>query len=134
MPKSVPTTVDEYLLQLEEPLRTVVELLRQTILSTDKSISEQVKWNSPSFYYCGNLPATADPKQYPRDIVVLNLHRGYPLLVFPTGARLPDPAGLLEGQYTDGRRLLTIRDLPDAQAKAAALQQVLRQWLATVEQ
>jgi hypothetical protein len=131
MPKAAPT-LDEYLQQLPPPLRATVDALRRIILSTDAAIGEQVKWNSPSFYYRGELPATADPKQYPRDIVVLNLHRGYPLLVFPTGARIPNPAGLLEGRYADGRRLLPIRDAVEAEDKAEALQHLLRQWLATV--
>jgi hypothetical protein len=131
MPKPTPT-VDDYLLRLTPSLRATVEVLRRIILSTDARIGEQIKWNSPSFYYRGELPADADPKQYPRDIVVLNLHRGYPLLVFPTGARLHNATGLLEGSYPDGRRLLTIHDAADAETKAEALQQVLRQWLDTV--
>lgn len=131
MPKPAPT-VDEYLLRLDPPLRATVEVLRRIILGTDARIGEQIKWNSPSFYYRGELPADADPKQYPRDIVVLNLHRGYPLLVFPTGARIPDATGLLEGTYPDGRRLVTIADVAAAESKAEALQRVLRQWLSTV--
>ncbi|RTQ44713.1 DUF1801 domain-containing protein [Hymenobacter gummosus] len=126
------STLDEYLHQLEPALRATVEALRRIILSTHAAIGEQVKWNSPSFYYRGALPASADPKQYPCDIVVLNLHRGYPLLVFPTGARIPDAAGVLEGSYPDGRRLLPIRDAAEAEAKAETLQHLLRQWLATV--
>lgn len=131
MPKPTPT-VDEYLRRLDPPLRATVEALRRIILGADARIGEQIKWNSPSFYYRGELPADADPKQYPRDIVVLNLHRGYPLLVFPTGARIPDTTGLLEGTYSDGRRLVTLADVAAAERQAAALQQVLRQWLDTV--
>jgi hypothetical protein len=125
-----PATVSDYLHRLAPPLRVVVEAVRQTILATDPAICEQIKWNSPSFYYSGAMPPS-DPREYRRDIVVMNLHRGYLLLVFPSGAALP-PHPLLEGNYADGRRLVTIRDLADAQAKADALQQVLGQWLATV--
>jgi len=131
MPKPA-ATVPEYLSLLDPALRAVVEALRTTILGADPAVGEQIKWNSPSFYYTGPM-APFDPKEYRRDIVVLNLHRSHPLLVFPTGARVPDPAGLLEGKYADGRRLVPVRDLADAQAKAAALTAVVRAWLALVE-
>ncbi|MCR5888292.1 DUF1801 domain-containing protein [Hymenobacter sp. J193] len=131
MPKPA-ATVEEFLRQLDAPLRAVVESLRQTLLAADPAVGEQIKWNSPSFYYTGPM-APFDPKEYRRDIVVLNLHRSHPLLVFPTGATIPDPTGLLEGTYADGRRLVPIRDLADAQAKAATLQQVVRAWLERVE-
>jgi hypothetical protein len=110
----------------------VVEAVREVILGADAEIGEQIKWNSPSFYYTGAM-RPFDPREYKRDIVVLNLHRGYPLLVFPTGANVPDPANLLEGKYPDGRRLVKIHDLPDVEAKADALQQVVRAWLALIE-
>ncbi|UOQ53538.1 hypothetical protein [Hymenobacter cellulosivorans] len=56
------------------------------------AVAEQIKWNSPSFYYTG-LIAPFDPKEYRRDIVVVNLHRGHALLVFATDATIPDPGG-----------------------------------------
>lgn len=54
-----------------------------------------------------------DPKEYKRDIVVMNLHKGKILLVFPTGARINDGTGILEGKYTDGRRVVIITDMND---------------------
>jgi hypothetical protein len=128
-----PATVSDYVQGLTPELAAPVNALRETILGADGRIGEQIKWNSPSFYYTGPLPAF-DPKEYRRDIVVLNLHRGYPLLVFPSGAKVDDPTGLLEGNYPDGRRLVTIRDVTAAHAAADGLRQVIRQWLALVEQ
>jgi hypothetical protein len=94
----------------------VVEYLRQTILSTHPEIAEQIKWNSPAFYYTGEM-APFDPKEYKRDLIVMNLHKGRTLLVLPTGAKLTDNSGTLEGNYKDGRRLIAIKDLADAKAK-----------------
>ncbi|MBO2009777.1 DUF1801 domain-containing protein [Hymenobacter negativus] len=101
----------------------MAEAVRQSILVTDPTIGEQIKWNSPSFYYTGEMPPF-DPKEYRRDIVVMNLHRGYLLLVFPTGAAIA-PNSLLEESYADRRRLVAIRNLAGAQAKANGLQQIL---------
>jgi len=92
--------VSDYIQKLEKSLAEFVEAVRQTILSADKEIAEHVKWNSPAFYYSGNMKAF-DPKEYKRDIVVMNLHRGNILLVFPTGAKIKDTTGLPEGKYPD---------------------------------
>lgn len=116
----------------ETAVAEVIHFLSRIILDTDPEISEQVKWNSPAFYYTGDMKPF-DPKEYKRDIVVMNLHKGKILLVFPTGARINDGTGILEGKYTDGRRVVTITDMNDACAKADALQAVLRDWLTGVE-
>jgi len=110
----------------------VIQYLREVILGTDKKVGEQVKWNSPSFYYTGEMKPF-DPKEYKRDIVVVNLHRGQILLVFPTGAKIPDTTGILEGDYTDGRRLVKIKDMADAKSKEKALKKVVKEWLKLVE-
>lgn len=116
----------------EPAVAEIIRFLRDVILETDPEISEQIKWNSPAFYYTGDMKPF-DPKEYKRDIVVMNLHRGRILLVFPTGARINDTTGILEGKYTDGRKMVTIADMDDARARADALQTVLRDWLAGVE-
>lgn len=111
----------------------LLEALRQVILKSDKAIAEQIKWNAPSFYYSGEMKAF-DAKEYKRDIVVYNLHKKeYVLLVFPTGARINDVSGLLEGDYKDGRRLAKIFDLQDLKAKEKKLQKVIKVWLSQVE-
>ncbi len=104
------------------------------MLSTDKEIGEQIKWNSPSFFYQGVMQPF-DPKEYKRDMIVLNLHkRDHVLLIFPTGAKVNDSSKLLEGDYKDGRRMVTIRDKQDLEAKKPALQQVIKAWLKLVDQ
>lgn len=74
-----------------------------------------------------------DPKEYKRDIIVMNLHKGKILLAFPTGARIKDTAGLLEGNYTDGRRLMPIKDMEDARAKEKGLKKIIKDWLKGIE-
>lgn len=132
MAKSNQETVSEFIQKLDKPLAEVVEAVRQLMLSTDPEVAEQIKWNSPSFYYTGEMKPF-NPKEYKRDIAVLNLHRGHVLMVFPSGANVPDTSGLLEGDYKDGRRMVTFPDMAAVQAKASALQEVVRAWLQLVE-
>lgn len=122
-----------YYKELKHPMTAIVEGLRKIILETDPLIAEQIKWNSPAFYYTGEMKPF-DPKEYKRDLVVFNLHRkDRVLLVFPTGARVNDDAGILEGNYTDGRRTAIFKSLTDVKNKASALRKVIRLWLDTIE-
>jgi hypothetical protein len=118
--------------KLEQPVAEAVGLLRQIFLTTDKEISEQIKWNSPSFYYNGDMKPF-DPKEYKRDIAVVNLTRGRLMLVFPTGAIIHDTSGLLEGNYTDGRRMISFKDTADVKAKEESLRNIIAEWLRLVE-
>ena len=124
--------VTEHIQKLDPAIRETVEWLRQTILNTDGEIGEHIKWNNPSFYYTGDMKPF-DPKEYKREIVVFNLFKGRMMLVFPSGAKVNDTSGLLEGDYKDGRRIAVFKDLEDVKNKEEALKKVIKDWLALVE-
>ena len=130
---SEPEKVDAYMRRLKHPLAKVVEDLRQIILSTEKEIGEEIKWNAPTFFYTGKMKAT-DPKEYQRYIVIFNLFSQDCIrLVFPSGAKVKDATGLLEGEYTDGRRLAMFYTSKDVKSKQKALRAVILQWLKLLE-
>lgn len=124
--------VTQHIQSLEPELGKVITYLRKLILSTDTSIGERIKWNNPSFYYTGEMKAF-DPKEYKREMIVFNLFKGRIMLVFPSGAKVKDSSGLLEGDYKDGRRIIVFKDLNDIKAKEKTLQTVIKQWLALVD-
>lgn len=124
--------VTEHIQKLDPEIRKDIELIRQIILSTDKEIGERIKWNNPSFYYSGEMKPF-DPKEYKREIIVLNLYKSRIMLVFPSGAKINDKSGLMEGDYKDGRRLITFKDMDDVISKKNALQQIIRVWLTLIE-
>ncbi|WP_373550039.1 DUF1801 domain-containing protein [Haliscomenobacter sp.] len=124
--------VTEHIQQLEPSVGQIVETLRQIILSTNPEVGERIKWNNPSFYYTGEMKEF-DPKEYKRDLIVMNLHKGRIMLVFPSGAKVNDQSSLLEGDYKDGRRIATFKDLDDVQAKQGALQKIVVDWLELVD-
>lgn len=131
---SEPEKVDAYLRELTHPLAKVVEALRKIILSTDREIGEEIKWNAPTFFYSGDMKPF-NPKEYKRYLVVFNLHRKDCIrLVFPSGARVNDKSGLLEGNYADGRRLALFHNMEEVICKQAPLQSVIRKWLETLDE
>jgi hypothetical protein len=125
-------TVSSYIAKLDSTIKTPVQKIREIILDIDPSIKEHIKWNSPSFYYSGEMKAF-NPKEYKRDIAVMNLTKGRIMLVLPTGSVIKDPTGLLEGDFKDGRRMINFSDLADVKAKEVRLKGVIRGWLAMVE-
>ncbi|MBS1501092.1 MAG: DUF1801 domain-containing protein [Bacteroidetes bacterium] len=124
--------VTVHIQKLEPGLGKVIEKLRRIILNTDKEIGERIKWNNPSFYYTGEMQPF-DPKEYKREIIVFNLFKSRIMLVFPSGAKINDTTGFLEGDYKDGRRIHIFKDMDDVLTKEKTLQHLIREWLKLVE-
>ena len=80
--------VDAFLDERGHPMRTVIDRLRELVLSADPRITETIKWGGPSFV----LP-------YSRANLATIMLRGRSAvtLFFQEGASLPDPHGLLSG-------------------------------------
>lgn len=124
--------IDLHISNLDLELAKCVTKLREIILATDQEVGERIKWNNPSFYYTGAMQ-DFDPKEYKRELIVFNLHKGKIMLVFPSGAKVNDVSGFLTGVYTDGRRIVTFENLEDIQNKEKKLQEVILTWLSLVE-
>jgi hypothetical protein len=124
--------VTAHIANMEPAFGKIIETIRQIILKTDKQIGERIKWNNPSFYYTGEMKPF-DPKEYKREIAVFNLFKGRIMLVFPSGAKVKDVSGLLEGDYKDGRRIVIFKDMKDVKSKEKALQKVIKEWLTLVD-
>ena len=124
--------VTRHIKKLEPSFGKIIETIRKIILSSNKEIGERIKWNNPSFYYTGEMKPF-DPKEYKREIVVMNLFNGRIMLVFPSGAKIKDTSGLLTGDYKDGRRLIIFTDMKDVKAKEKALQKVIMDWLKLID-
>lgn len=125
--------VTQFIQGSKHPLADVMQALREIILSTDAEIAEHIKWNSPAFYYNGEM-ADFDAKEYKRDLVVYNIRKEDSiLLILPTGAVINDTTGILEGNYADGRRMVPLKSMEDLNTKKEALQAVIKDWLSKIE-
>ena len=124
--------VNEHIKKLDPDVAEIVQTLRNIILTTDKEIGERIKWNNPSFYFTGEMKPF-DPKEYKREIAVFNLYKNRIMLVFPSGAKVNDKSGMLEGDYKDGRRIAVFKDLKDVKAKEKSLRHVLKQRLKQID-
>lgn len=117
--------VDALVAALDHPLKAVVEEIRPALLAADPRITEQVKWNAPSFCYDGD------------DRVTFNIRQGGPLLlIFHRGAKVQDAAGfafadetgLMDWKAAD-RAVVTISSLADWAANRAAILVLIPRWM-----
>ena len=130
--ESIPSqteAVDGYMKKLKHPMKEVAQLLREIILSTDKTIGEEIAWNAPSFYYTGKMKPFA-PKEYKRFIGGMNFFKKDCLrIIFLRGALANDKSGLLLGDYKDGRRLALFSSISEVKEKKKDLQKILKEIL-----
>jgi hypothetical protein len=125
-------TYAEYMRLLDPILAEKVDYIKKIVFDSDPELAVQIKWNSPCFYYTGVMKPF-DPKEYKRDLIVIHLNKGYPMLVFPTGEKVDDGSGFLDGNFSDGRRLLNLKTMEDIEEKATSLQKVIKAWVAMID-
>jgi uncharacterized protein YdhG (YjbR/CyaY superfamily) len=113
-PVSRTDKVDEYMVALRHPLKDDVQLVREIIKGVDKNITEEVKWNAPSFSYKGEY------------LVTFNLRNPAHIhLVFHNPLIPQVKSKLLEGDYVD-RRMTYFVDKQEVLAKKPALEKVIK--------
>jgi hypothetical protein len=113
--------VDQYMRDLDNPLKDIWEEIREIILGVDPKMEEDIKWKSPTFIYKGNL-ASFNPRA-----------KKHANLMFHHGALIDDPDGVLEG---DGKQARTFRaySSKDLAGKKAGLEQVVQNWIKLKDQ
>lgn len=109
------SSVDEFMEKLDHPLKAEIEALRKIIHGAGTEITEQLKWNAPSYSYRGEYLVTFNLRDTKR------VH-----LVFHNPHIPKIKSNLLEGDYAD-RRMTYFSDMKDVKAKKAELQRVLKE-------
>jgi hypothetical protein len=126
--------VDDYMQTLQHPLTDVAAYIRKLIVSIDKTIGEGIYWNAPTFFYTGTMPSF-NPKEYKRYIVGFVFNKKDCIrLVFLRGADVTNTTNLLEGDYKDGRRLITFISIEDVTNKEKALKEIIKQLLKKIKE
>ncbi|GAA2646136.1 hypothetical protein GCM10010399_94620 [Dactylosporangium fulvum] len=118
--------VDDFMAKLDHPMKAGVEELRSAILASNGAISEQVKWNAPSFRYGGEDRVTF--RLRPGDRVQLIFHRGAKVRSDAAGFTFDDPAGLLTWPASD-RGVVTFPDRESIELHKAAVVSLVNRWI-----
>jgi hypothetical protein len=95
--------VDAWFERYDNPMKPVVQRIRDIVLDADPRIDEVIKWQAPTFTYKGNLASF-----YPKN-------RHHASLMFHVGAQIPGSYPRLEGTG-DTSRVMKVADHEDAEA------------------
>lgn len=117
--------VDEFMTELEHPLKAEFEALRAIFLSADRRIIEGIKWKAPSFYFKDYF-ATINLRSMQKVQVIF--HQGAKVKDNNTGVKIKDPFGLLTW-VARNRCIATLADLKDIKAKKNAFADIVKQWI-----
>lgn len=119
------TTVQSFIDELDHPLKSEVVAIRKLLLSVDPVISEEIKWNAPSFRTSEHF-ATMHLRA--KNAVQLILHLGAKSKrTVPPGA-IADPKGLLKWLGAD-RASVSFTGAADLADKDDALVAIIQQWI-----
>jgi hypothetical protein len=122
-------TVEAFLVTLDHPYKPEIMALRQIILGADPAITEEIKWNAPSFRTTEHF-ATFQLRA--KDGIQIIFHLGAKVTAATaTGMTIADSAALLTWLAKD-RASVIFRDLAEIQTKQAAFSDLVRAWIAQV--
>jgi len=113
----------------DHPLRDAIEALREIVLATDPTVVEGVKWNTASFRTTEWFATVNGPKQTKEPMLVL--HAGAKAKGRDLQKRVADPTKLARWLGKD-RAVVTFADRADVKKQRAALQALLRSWIASL--
>ncbi len=109
------SVVDEWFAGYDNPMKEVVQAVREVILAADPRIEETIKWQAPTFVYRGNL-ASFFPKS-----------KKHASLMFHKGKFIPGDFPNLEGDGKEARSM-KFTDLADLAAKKDELTAIVVAW------
>ena len=107
--------VDAWFERYDNPMKAVVQRVREIVLDADPRVDECIKWQAPTFTYRGNLASF-----YPKS-------RQHASLMFHLGAKIPGQHPRLEGTG-DTSRVLKVGSLEEAEVARPELETIVRDW------
>ncbi len=112
--------VEAWFQAYDNPQKDLVLAVRAVVLDADDRMTEVIKWKAPTFVYRGNLASF-----YPRSA-------SHVALMFHTGASLPDPTGLLDGEGGTSR-VARFTSADHLAATSEALRGLVHAWIRSRE-
>lgn len=120
--------VPAFLAALDDDKRAQVEAVRAIVLAANPGLTENIKWNAPSYVLDGEDRVTFNA-QNKEGLVKLVLHMG---ATRPEDKKAPpimaDDAGLA-AWASDIRAIITFADADDVAAKSERLRDFVTRWL-----
>jgi len=107
--------VDAWFEAYENPMKPVVQRIREVVLDADPRIDECIKWKAPTFTYRGNLASF-----YPKS-------KQHASLMFHQGAKIPGEHPRLQGSG-DTSRVMKFEDLEAVERATPEINALVKAW------
>jgi hypothetical protein len=107
--------VDAWFDAYENPMKPVVQRVREIVLDCDARIDECIKWQAPTFTYRGNLASF-----YPKS-------KKHASLMFHQGAKIPGDHPRLEGTG-DTSRVMKFASVAEVDEASADIARIVVAW------
>ena len=124
--KALNSEVTDFLNQLNHPLRIEIEHLRNYIVSADRNLTENIKWNGPNYAYNGEDRITM--KINPPKTIQLIFHRGAKKQEQPNNKLIEDNSKLLVWKEND-RAVATFKNLSEVEVAKDDIIQLVKKWI-----
>ena len=119
-------SVEQFMEDLRHPFKSEIENIRTLILGVDPKITEQIKWNGPSFCYQGDDRVTF--RLNPPKFIQLIFHRGARVRTDVDNFSFRDPTGLVKW-ITNDRGTVTFKDQNEIATKSEDLKLLVESWI-----
>ena len=113
--------------ELKHPFRKEIEQLRNCILSADKNLTENIKWNGPNYCFDSEDRITMRV-QPPTKQVQLIFHRGAKKQEQPKDKLIANKSKMLVWKEND-RAIVTFKSLQDIENGKAELTTIVNEWI-----
>ena len=113
--------------ELKHPFRKEIEELRNCILSADKNLTENIKWNGPNFCF-DNEDRITIRIQPPTKQAQLIFHRGAKKQTQPKDKLISNKSKMLIWKEND-RAIVTFKSLQDIENGKAELTTIVNEWI-----
>lgn len=119
--------VTEFLDQLDHPLREEIEELRSIILSSNKNLAENIKWNAPNYSFEHDDRITMKIKPVSTQLQLI-FHRGAKKQEQSKDKLIANNSKMLVWKEND-RAIITFKNSQDIETGKAELEKIINQWI-----
>lgn len=116
--------VDLFMAKLEHPCKDELQAIREIICGVDRTITEGVKWNAPSFRTTEYFATT---HLRAKSGVAVILHLGAKVRN-TSSFHIDDPEGMLKWLGKD-RAMVSFIGMKELRERTAAFEHIVRQWI-----
>jgi hypothetical protein len=118
--------VTDFLNEQNHPFRKEIEKLRHCILSANKDLAENIKWNGPN--YCFDNEDRITLRIQPPKQVQIIFHRGAKVKAKPKDKLIKEDFGILIWKGND-RAIATFKNMQDIENGEAAFTKIVIEWI-----